>query len=71
MREIKLMDELLVNKIAAGEIIERPLSIVKELVENALDANSKIIEVELQESGIKQIIVSDNGVGMDQNNLAM
>ncbi len=71
MNDIKLMDENLANKIAAGEIIERPLSVVKELVENAIDANADSIEIELKESGITQIIVRDNGDGMSKENIAL
>jgi len=71
MRDIKLMNEVLANKIAAGEIIERPLSVVKELVENSIDANASVIEINLQESGIKYISVLDNGYGMNKSNLLM
>jgi DNA mismatch repair protein MutL len=71
MRDIKLMNEVLANKIAAGEIIERPLSVVKELVENSIDANANVIEIKLEESGIKYISVSDNGFGMNKMNLLM
>ncbi len=69
--DIKIMSENLANKIAAGEIIERPLSVVKELVENAIDANGNEITVELKEAGISEIIVSDNGIGMNKDNLAL
>lgn len=71
MRDIKLMNEVLANKIAAGEIIERPQSVVKELVENAIDANANIIEITLEEAGIKYISVKDNGYGMNKANLLM
>lgn len=64
---IKVMDELLSNKIAAGEVVEKCVSIVKELVENAIDAKSTDIKIYLQESGIKEIKVIDNGIGMDKN----
>lgn len=64
MAIIKVMDSHLANMIAAGEVIERPSSVVKELVENSLDANSKHIEVFIYEAGRKQIIVKDDGCGM-------
>ena len=71
MRDIKLMNEVLSNKIAAGEIIERPLSVVKELVENAIDANSTEIIINLLDSGIRNIEVLDNGEGMNKDNILM
>ena len=66
MSVIKIMDEILANKIAAGEVVERCSSVVKELVENSIDAKSTEIKVELLESGIKEIKVIDNGIGMDR-----
>ena len=65
MAVIKLLDEILANKIAAGEVVERCSSVVKELVENSIDAGSTDIKVELLESGVKEIKVTDNGKGMD------
>ncbi|MBD8013956.1 DNA mismatch repair endonuclease MutL [Planococcus wigleyi] len=65
MGVIRLMDEPLSNKIAAGEVVERPTSVVKELVENAIDAGSTAIEVLLIEAGLTSIQIIDNGVGMD------
>ena len=66
MAVIKIMDELLANKIAAGEVVEKCASVVKELVENSIDAGSDEIKVELIESGTKEIKVIDNGKGMDK-----
>lgn len=66
MAIIKLLDEILANKIAAGEVVERCASVVKELVENSIDALSTDIRVELIESGVKEIKVTDNGKGMDK-----
>ncbi len=66
MSVIKIMDEILSNKIAAGEVVERCVSVVKELVENSIDAKSKKIKIELIESGVKEIKVTDDGIGMDR-----
>ena len=65
MSKIKVMDEILSNKIAAGEVVERIVSIVKELVENSIDAGSDEIKIELVESGLREIKITDNGIGMD------
>ena len=66
MAVIKIMDEILANKIAAGEVVERCASVVKELVENSIDAEAKEIKVELVEAGTKSIKVVDDGKGMDE-----
>ena len=66
MANIKIMDENLANKIAAGEVVEKTMNVVKELVENSIDADSDIISIELIDSGVKEIKVTDNGKGMDK-----
>ncbi len=65
MSKIQVMDEVLANKIAAGEVVERCMNVVKELVENAIDAKSTEIRIDLTDSGVKEIKVTDNGIGMD------
>lgn len=65
MGSIQIMDDWLSNRIAAGEVVERPASVVKELIENAIDAGSTSIEVFLEEAGLLSIQVIDNGQGMD------
>ena len=65
MSKIKIMDELLANKIAAGEVVERCASVVKELVENSIDAGSDNIKIELKDGGLKEIKIIDNGSGME------
>lgn len=66
MSKIQIMDEILSNKIAAGEVVEKCVSVVKELVENSIDAKSSEIKIELIDSGTKEIKVVDNGIGMDK-----
>ena len=71
MSKIKVMDEVLANKIAAGEVVEKTMNVVKELVENSIDAKSSEITIKLIDSGVKEIEVSDNGVGMDREDAVM
>ena len=71
MNHIKVMDESLANLIAAGEVVERPLSVIKELVENSIDAQASKINIELKDSGISKIIVSDNGIGVNKEDIPL
>ena len=71
MSRIIQLDEHLSNLIAAGEVVERVSSVVKELVENSLDAKSTIINIELLDSGIREIKVIDDGIGMDKADIKM
>ena len=67
MSKIKVMDDILANKIAAGEVVEKCVSVVKELTENSVDAGSDEIKIEVKEAGTKLIRVIDNGCGMDHD----
>lgn len=71
MGKIKLLDDLTIQKIAAGEIIERPASIVKELVENSIDANAKNITIEISQGGKSFIRVTDDGDGIEEGDLEL
>ena len=71
MANIKVMDSHLANMIAAGEVIERPSSVIKELVENSIDAGAKHIEVRVYEAGRKKIVVKDDGCGMDREDATL
>ncbi len=68
---IKVLDEFTANQIAAGEVVERPASVVKELVENAIDAGSTVIQVDIQDGGIKSIIIKDNGRGLAKDDAVL
>lgn len=67
MGKIQVMSEDLANKIAAGEVVEKTMNVVKELVENSIDAKSSEIKINLIDSGVKEITVTDDGVGMDKD----
>lgn len=69
MSKIKVLDQITIDKIAAGEVIERPASVVKELVENAIDAGATAVTVEIKEGGISFIRIADNGCGIDKEDV--
>lgn len=66
---IRLLNQDTINKIAAGEVVERPISVIKELVENSIDAGSTAITVEIEDGGLKLIRITDNGIGMTRDDI--
>ena len=71
MSKIEVMSEDLANKIAAGEVVEKTMNVVKELVENSIDAKATEIKINLIDSGVKEITVIDDGVGMDKDDAVL
>ena len=71
MTRIKELSPELANMIAAGEVVERPSSVVKELVENSIDAEASVIKVDLIDSGLRKITVIDNGLGMNPSEIPL
>lgn len=70
-RQIQVLDQTTIDKIAAGEVVERPASVVKELVENAIDAGATAITVEIKDGGISFIRITDNGAGIEKNQVRL
>ena len=71
MSKIKLLDKSITNRISAGEVVEKPASIVKELLENSIDAGADRISIEIENGGIAKIAITDNGSGMDKEDLTL
>ena len=69
--KIRTLPDFLINQIAAGEVIERPAFIIKELIENSIDASATEIQIYIKDAGKNEIIVSDNGFGMNKNQLKL
>ena len=66
MAMIHVLDETTINKIAAGEVVERPASVIKELIENSIDAQATSIDIEIGDGGVEYMRITDNGIGMTE-----
>ena len=71
MGKIAVLDQQTIDKIAAGEVVERPASVVKELVENAVDAGASQVTVEIRDGGVGMIRITDNGSGMEKDDIPL
>ena len=71
MANINVLKPQIANQIAAGEVVERPCAIIKELVENSFDANATKVIVEIEQGGIKKILIRDNGDGIEKDDLPL
>lgn len=71
MPKIHVLDQNTINQIAAGEVIERPMAVVKELVENAIDAQANAITVEVKDGGKELIRITDNGTGIAKEDIVL
>jgi len=71
MMAIKVLNDSIINKIAAGEVVERPANVIKELLENSIDAGADEVKIELTDSGLTKIKISDNGSGMNREDLLL